>query len=51
VAPPAEERALFQKDGRADAWAIVNGEPLYVEDETQGIIGQASAYHTRRADE
>ena len=34
LAPEAAERAALQEDGRADAWSVVDGEPLDVEDDT-----------------
>ena len=33
LAPEAVERAALQENGRADAWTVVDGEPLDIEDD------------------
>jgi hypothetical protein len=40
VAPPAGERAAFEKDRGADAGAVVNGKAADIEDQTRISQGQ-----------
>ena len=38
MAPLAAQRAAFEEDGRADAWTIVEGEFLDIENRTGKLV-------------